>query len=127
MEDGTYKSLLKSSKSKTGKSLGALSIGRINITTCCAVCLNNAITIAVRYAAVRKQFTDVETNEQIPILEYQSLVRLYNLLIINSHVIIKTLLAIPFVAKSCSNLRLRDIRIVYYERASTILGEHTDG
>lgn len=74
-EDGTYTTPLRNPKSRTGKSLGALSTGRINITTCCTISLNNSVTIAIRYAAVRKQFSDAKTKEEIPILEYQSLVK----------------------------------------------------
>lgn len=65
---------LRNPNSKTGKLLGALSSSRINITTSCAINLNNCITVAIRYAAIRKQFTDGKNNEEIPILEYQSLV-----------------------------------------------------
>lgn len=74
LEDGTYTTSFRNSKAKTGKSLGALSTGRINITTGSAISINNAVTIAIRYAAVRKQFTDGKNPEEIPILEYQSLV-----------------------------------------------------
>lgn len=77
LEDGTYKTPLRNSKARTGKSLGALSTGRINITTACAINLNSCITIAIRYAAVRKQFSDVKSTEEIPIIEYQSLVKGY--------------------------------------------------
>lgn len=74
-EDGTYTTPLRNKKSKAGKSLGALSTGRINITTGCTININNAITIAIRYAAVRTQFVDPKTKGELPILEYQSLVR----------------------------------------------------
>lgn len=74
-EDGTYTTPLRNPKSRRGKSLGALSTGRINITTSCAINLNNCVTIAIRYAAVRKQFSEGKSGEEIPIIEYQSLVR----------------------------------------------------
>lgn len=70
-KDGTYKSPFKDPNKRHGASLGALSIGRINITTISNAYLIKAITIAIRYAAVRKQFGPNEDVE-IPILEYQS-------------------------------------------------------
>lgn len=57
-----------------GSSLGALSSGRITITTLCAQYMILALTIAIRYCAVRKQFGPTEDNE-LPVIEYQSQVR----------------------------------------------------
>lgn len=70
-KDGTYKTPYKDPNKRHGASLGALSFGRINITTMCNAYLTKAVTIALRYAAVRKQFGPTD-NEEIPILEYQS-------------------------------------------------------
>ena len=52
-----------------GASLGALSGGRVGITGMCATNLKNAITISIRYSAVRRQFGPGE--EEIPVIEYQ--------------------------------------------------------
>jgi len=54
-----------------GSSLGALSGGRVGITMICAQYMSIAITIAVRYCAVRKQFGPTENNE-LPVIEYQT-------------------------------------------------------
>lgn len=70
-KDGTYKTPYKDPNKRHGASLGALSFGRVSITTMCNAYLIKAITIALRYAAVRKQFGPND-NEEIPILEYQS-------------------------------------------------------
>jgi acyl-CoA oxidase len=53
-----------------GASFGALSSGRVAIIGICLSYLSNAITIAVRYSAVRKQFGPEDGNE-FPVLEYQ--------------------------------------------------------
>lgn len=90
-KDGTYTTPLRNKKSRAGKSLGALSTGRINITTCCTISINNAVTIAIRYAGVRKQFVDPKTKEELPILEYQSLVRAFTKVTITFCVVIITL------------------------------------
>lgn len=70
-KDGTYKTPYKDPNKRHGASLGALSFGRVNITTMCNAYLTKAVTVAVRYAAVRKQFGNND-DEEIPILEYQS-------------------------------------------------------
>jgi len=53
-----------------GASFGALSNGRVTIVGICLAYLINAITTAVRYSAVRKQFGPEDGNE-FPVLEYQ--------------------------------------------------------
>ena len=53
-----------------GASFGALSNGRVSIIGICRSYLSNAIIIAVRYSAVRKQFGSQDGNE-FPVLEYQ--------------------------------------------------------
>jgi len=54
--------------------LGALSTGRVMITGICYHYMVVALTIAVRYCAVRKQFGPTEDNE-LPVIEYQTQVR----------------------------------------------------
>lgn len=70
-EDGMYLTRLKDPSKRYGASLGALSVGRVMIVGICAVYAVQALTIALRYAAVRKQFGP-EGEEEISILEYQS-------------------------------------------------------
>jgi acyl-CoA oxidase len=52
-----------------GVSLGALSNGRVGLTFYAHCFMVQALTIAVRYAAVRKQFGP-EVNSEQPIIEY---------------------------------------------------------
>lgn len=67
--DGRYITPFQDPNKRFGASLGALSGGRVGITGMCATNLKNAITIAVRYSAVRRQFGPGE--EEIPVIEYQ--------------------------------------------------------
>jgi hypothetical protein len=53
-----------------GASFGALSAGRVTIIGICLSYLCSAVSIAVRYSAVRKQFGPEDDNE-LPVLEYQ--------------------------------------------------------
>lgn len=69
--DGKYVTPFKNAKDRHGAALGALSIGRVNITGICESYGSKALTIAIRYAAVRKQFGP-EGEDEVPILEYQS-------------------------------------------------------
>jgi acyl-CoA oxidase len=50
--------------------LGALSNGRVTLTSSSNCFMNMALTIAVRYSAIRRQFGSEDGNE-IPIIEYQ--------------------------------------------------------
>ncbi|CAD7085769.1 unnamed protein product [Hermetia illucens] len=70
--DGSFVTAIKDSRKRLGASLGALSAGRVNICGIATVYLTKAISIAVRYAAVRKQFGPDDSAEELPILEYQS-------------------------------------------------------
>lgn len=73
-EDGRYVTRFKDASQKHGATLGSLSMGRVNITGMNENYGTKALTIAIRYAAVRKQFGPNEKQE-VPILEYQSHVR----------------------------------------------------
>ena len=68
-------SVLQDPNKRFGKSLGALSGGRISITRIALVNLKLALTVAIRYSATRKQFGPKDT-EEIPVLEYQLQVRI---------------------------------------------------
>ncbi|KXJ29078.1 peroxisomal acyl-coenzyme A oxidase 3 [Exaiptasia diaphana] len=68
--DGKYISGYKDPKKRFGAALGALSSGRVGITSMAVTNLRSCLPIAVRYSAVRKQFGPVE-GEEIPVLEYQ--------------------------------------------------------
>ncbi|XP_018398921.1 PREDICTED: peroxisomal acyl-coenzyme A oxidase 3 isoform X2 [Cyphomyrmex costatus] len=70
-EDGKYVLTLKDERKRYGSSLGALSGGRVMITTICTQYMVIALTIAIRYCAVRKQFGPTEDNE-LPVIEYQT-------------------------------------------------------
>lgn len=55
-----------------GKSLGALSGGRVGICEIAATYGVKAITIATRYGASRRQFGPEDSNIEFPVIEYQA-------------------------------------------------------
>lgn len=71
-DKGEYVTRIKDDRKRLGASLGALSMGRINICALAYIYLSKAITIAVRYSAVRKQFGPDDGSEEYSVLEYQS-------------------------------------------------------
>ncbi|XP_017476850.1 PREDICTED: peroxisomal acyl-coenzyme A oxidase 3 isoform X2 [Rhagoletis zephyria] len=71
-EQGNYVSKIKDSRKRLGASLGSLSAGRVNICSLAYVALSKAITIATRYSACRQQFGPDDSNEEWPVIEYQS-------------------------------------------------------
>ena len=68
--EGKYVSPFKDPNKRLGASLGALSGGRIGITSMGSTFLRLSLPIAIRYSAVRRQFGSTP-NEEIPVLEYQ--------------------------------------------------------
>lgn len=74
--EGEYITPFKNIRDRHGASLGALSVGRVNITGTSESYGTKALTIAIRYAAVRKQFGP-DGQEEVPILEYQVHVNFY--------------------------------------------------
>lgn len=68
--EGKYVSPFKDANKRFGESIGSLSVGRVGIINICLANLQKALTIAVRYSAVRRQFGPANEEEQ-PILEYQ--------------------------------------------------------
>ncbi|RZF34333.1 hypothetical protein LSTR_LSTR008872 [Laodelphax striatellus] len=72
LPDGTYTSPYKDPNKRFGASLGMLSAGRVSIVTICVTYLTNAVVIATRYSAVRKQFGPTDQPEdELPVIEYQ--------------------------------------------------------
>ncbi|KAK3883082.1 hypothetical protein Pcinc_012576 [Petrolisthes cinctipes] len=68
--DGHYTTAFKDPKKRFGASLGNLSVGRVSIIGFGVVNMRKAITIAIRYAAVRKQFGPSDEAEELSIIEY---------------------------------------------------------
>ncbi|KAL0271876.1 UNVERIFIED_CONTAM: hypothetical protein PYX00_005049 [Menopon gallinae] len=68
-ENGVYETCFTNPQQILGAALENLSAGRLAITQECTNSLCCAITIAVRYAAVRRQFGP-ENKKEMPILEY---------------------------------------------------------
>ncbi|XP_005408827.1 PREDICTED: peroxisomal acyl-coenzyme A oxidase 3 isoform X3 [Chinchilla lanigera] len=66
---GTYVTAFEDAKQRTGVSRGSLSLGRVFITSMCVVNLQQAVCIAIRFSATRRQFGPAE--EEVPVLEYQ--------------------------------------------------------
>lgn len=54
-----------------GASLGTLSAGRVGIGNIATANLVKAITIGIRYSAVRRQFGPEDSDEEFPVIEYQ--------------------------------------------------------
>lgn len=75
--EGKYVTKFKNPKDRHGAALGALSVGRVSITGICESYATKALTITIRYAALRKQFGP-EGQHEVPILEYQSHVSYYD-------------------------------------------------
>lgn len=74
--EGDYESCFSDPARILGAALENLSMGRVGIMQECSNQLICAITIAVRYAAVRKQFapngeSGTNNNNELPIIEYQ--------------------------------------------------------
>ncbi|XP_066973372.1 peroxisomal acyl-coenzyme A oxidase 3-like isoform X1 [Macrobrachium rosenbergii] len=67
--DGIYKTPFKDPNKRFGASLGNLSTGRVGIIGFGVINIKKALTIAVRYSAVRKQFGP--ENDEFPVIEYQ--------------------------------------------------------
>lgn len=80
--EGEYIAIVKNPKRRLEVSLGSLSAGRIMITVMAEGLATKALTIALRYAGVRKQFGP-NSDEEVPILEYQTHVNFLKCLLIN--------------------------------------------
>lgn len=69
--DGTFESVFSEPGKVLGAALESFSAGRIGIMQEAVNTLSNAAVIAVRYAALRKQFGYEKDGPEIPIIEYQ--------------------------------------------------------
>ena len=74
--DGVYITPFKDISKRFGAVLGTLSGGRVSITGLAICNLINAMTIAVRYSACRKQFGPSEDSDELPVIEYQMQVKI---------------------------------------------------
>nr|CAH0108456.1 unnamed protein product [Daphnia galeata] len=70
-ESGVYVSPFKDKKKRLGASLGTLSAGRVGIASMATANLIKAVTVGIRYSAVRRQFGPEDSNVELPVLEYQ--------------------------------------------------------
>lgn len=69
--DGQYESVFSEPTKILGAALESFSAGRVGIMQESSNTLADAIVIAVRYAAVRKQFGEDINGPETPIIEYQ--------------------------------------------------------
>ena len=69
--DGKYISSFEDNSKHFKAVLASLPGGRISITRLVICNLINAMTIAVRYSACRKQFGPSDESEELPVIEYQ--------------------------------------------------------
>lgn len=70
--EGIYISPIENPDKRLVLILGALSGGRAGFATTAQFNMSRALTIALRYAACRRQFAPDDNSEEIPILEYQT-------------------------------------------------------
>lgn len=69
-DDGSYESVFSEPGKILGAALESLSAGRVGIMSESSNTIGHAVTIAVRYAAVRKQFGPNRNGEEVSIIEY---------------------------------------------------------
>ncbi|XP_077293828.1 peroxisomal acyl-coenzyme A oxidase 3-like [Arctopsyche grandis] len=70
-DDGKYVSPIRDPNRRFGASVGLLSGGRMIVMGMAVNNLQKAIAIAVRYSAVRKQFSPDDSSEELAVIEYQ--------------------------------------------------------
>lgn len=68
--DGTYTSSIDNANRRFFTMLGTLVAGRIAVAGGAGAATQSALTIAVRYALARRQFSATDTGEEIPLLDY---------------------------------------------------------
>ncbi len=69
--EGKYVTPFKDAKKRFGVSLGTLSSGRVGLTHYGPCFMAQALTIAIRYGAIRTQFGPGKDQDEVSILEYQ--------------------------------------------------------
>lgn len=104
--EGTYESVFADPSKMLGAALESFSAGRLGIMQESAGTLSQAAVIAVRYAALRKQFGYEKDGPEVPIIEYQMHVRVQRLIIMENQILIRhfTFLAMAYFPLSCRRL-----------------------
>nr|CAD7259016.1 unnamed protein product [Timema shepardi] len=69
--EGDYETSFSNPEQQLGAALENLSAGRVGIMQESVATLASAITIAIRYSAVRRQFGPDPDGEELPIIEYE--------------------------------------------------------
>mmetsp|Transcript_8659 Transcript_8659/g.8643 ORF Transcript_8659/g.8643 Transcript_8659/m.8643 type:complete len:546 (+) Transcript_8659:16-1653(+) len=69
--EGKFKSSIKNKEKRLGIMLGGLIRGRIAVVNGSEVCMRHSLTIALRFAAIKKQFSK-QNGPEVPILDYQT-------------------------------------------------------
>jgi acyl-CoA oxidase len=69
-EDGTYSSSIENETRRFFTMLGTLVRGRISVAGGAGTATQKALTLAVRYGATRRQFSDPATGEEVVVLDY---------------------------------------------------------
>lgn len=70
-EEGIYESVFTEPSKILGAALESFSAGRLGIMQESSNTISHAVVIAVRYAALRKQFGYEKDGQEVPIIEYQ--------------------------------------------------------
>ncbi|QYN35553.1 acyl-CoA dehydrogenase family protein [Pseudonocardia sp. DSM 110487] len=69
-EDGTYNSSIANETRRFFTMLGTLVRGRISVAGGAGTATQKALALAIRYGAVRRQFADPSTGEEVVVLDY---------------------------------------------------------
>ncbi|XP_074600779.1 peroxisomal acyl-coenzyme A oxidase 3-like [Brevipalpus obovatus] len=69
---GQYVNSVKDKSKRVGVTLGILSLGRVAIILQAFTNLQTAMVISIRYSAARRQFGATGSNQEWPVIEYQS-------------------------------------------------------
>ncbi len=69
-EDGTYSSSIENETRRFFTMLGTLVRGRISVAGGAGTATQKALTLAIRYGATRRQFSDPATGEEVVVLDY---------------------------------------------------------
>ncbi|GJF02853.1 acyl-CoA dehydrogenase family protein [Pseudonocardia sp. D17] len=71
-EDGTYSSSIENENRRFFTMLGTLVRGRISVAGGAGSAAQKALALAIRYGAVRRQFADPTTGEEVALLDYRA-------------------------------------------------------